>query len=151
MWMPNSLVSIQYFGIQVLKAWMLLLWIGTGRIIMPVRLSVLFCVSYIIWVTVKLQVFLLFLCGIPPSFGRWFVQMENVLHLSLSIGWNFPHSKKRTFPAVVIACLETKTWTSGWLLWESTSIVRYFSFFFCVLYFFFLCTLGAVRPPVSTR
>ena len=31
-----------------------------------------------------------------------------LLHLSLSIEWNFPHSKKPTFPAVVIACLETK-------------------------------------------
>ena len=122
---------------------MLLLWIGTGRIIIPVRLSVLFCVSYFIWVTVKLQVLLLFLCGIPPPFGRWFVQMENVLHISLSIGWNFPHSKKRTFPAVVIACLETKIWTSGWLLWESTSIVRYFSFFLLrAVFFSFFVLLG---------
>ena len=102
MWMPNSLVSIQDFGFQVLRALVFLLWIGTGKIIMYVRLSVLFCVPYIICVTVKLQVLSLFHCGIPPHFRRWFVQMENVLHLS--------------FPANVIACLETKTWTSGWLL-----------------------------------
>ena len=47
----------------------------------------------------------------------------------LLTGWNVPHSKKPTFPVVVIACLETKIWSSGWLLWESTSIVRYLYFF----------------------
>ena len=95
--------SFQYKILEsrFLRHWCFCYDLARGKIIMDARLSVLFYVSYIICVTVKLQVLSLFHCGIPPHFGRWFVQMENVLNLSLSIGWNFLHSKKPSFPVIV--------------------------------------------------
>ena len=68
---------------------------------------------------------------------------------SVIVDWNFPHSKKPTFPVVVIACLETKFESPlrllGIFIFSSMYTV------FLVGVFCFLCTLGAVRPPVSTR
>ena len=63
-------VSIPDFGIRVLKALMLLLWIGPGKITMLVRLYASFCAFCFICVIAKLQGLFLSLCGspLPPLF-----------------------------------------------------------------------------------
>ena len=116
MWMPNSLVSIQDFRFQVLRALVFLLWIGTGKIIMYVRLSVLFCVPYIICVTVKLQVLSLFHWGIPPHFGPWLSRWRTFWIFYCRLDGTSHIHRSLHFRQLYIACLETKTWTSGWLL-----------------------------------
>ena len=125
-WTLNSRDSIADFGIGLLKALMLLLGLGgeNNYVCWPICL-ILRLLFY--QRNCKLQGFSLSLCGIPPLFGQWFAQME--------VG-SFRHLKglKRFFLAVSIVCLETKTWTSGWLLCESNSIVRYL-LFFSALYF----------------
>ena len=81
-----------------------------------------------------------------------FAQMEMSSPIVLLIGWNFRHFKK---PSFLVVALETKLELQDDCLENLLRLLGIcYSLHFCIfsgLFFFFLCTLGAVRPSVSTR